>query len=63
MSLADFPAEFQRPNMLLMYETSEELAEFHQGHVTLQKKADWVFKHPPDYTDIRITRSKSNTAR
>jgi hypothetical protein len=63
MPLADFPIEFQRPNMLLLYGTSEELAEFHQGLVTLQNKADWAVKHPPGYADIRITRSKSNATR
>lgn len=58
MPLADFPAEFQAPNMLLLYGTSEELARFHQGRVTLQDKADWVSVHPPGYADVRITRPK-----
>lgn len=58
MPLADFPAEFQRPNMLLLYGTGQELSKFQHGHVTLKDKAAWEAVHPPGYSDVRITRPK-----
>lgn len=63
MPLAEFPVEFQKPNMLLLYGTAEELAQFHQRRVTLQDKADWVAEHPPGYADVNITRPKPSAPR
>lgn len=58
MPLAEFPKAFQRPNMLLLYGTGQELSKFQQRRVTLQDKAAWVAVHPPGYSDVRITRPK-----
>lgn len=63
MPLADFPVEFQRPNMLLLYGTGQELSKFQHGRVTLQDKSDWVAVHPPGYSDFRIERPKPNVSR
>jgi hypothetical protein len=63
MPLADFPVEFQKPNMLLLYGTAEELAKFHQRRVTLQDKADWVAQNPPGPSHVNITRPKPSAPR
>lgn len=56
ISVHDFPMVFQKQNMLLLYGTAAEHAEFNGKRITLKEKAAWRIKHPPGYGDDVICR-------
>ena len=61
MQLCDFPEEFQKPNMLLLYTTAKELSKFDKQRVSLVDKAAWLSIHPYGPTDVRIEKPLPNT--
>ena len=56
ISMAELPASFERPNLMLLYGAPKEHSQFAGHRVTLLDKAEWLKKYPPGYSDIRLTR-------
>lgn len=61
MKLCDFPEEFKKPNMLLLYATAKDLSKFNQQSVSLADKAAWLAIHPYGYAHIAITKPMPDT--
>jgi hypothetical protein len=56
MSMTRLPARFEQPNLLMLYGTPQEHAQFHGKRVTLADKAAWLRKYPLSYADVRLAR-------
>ena len=56
ISMSRLPNHFETPNVLILYGTAAEHAQFHGKTLTLQDKRAWLAKHPLGYADIRLTR-------
>jgi hypothetical protein len=56
ISMRELPAVFDRPNMLMLYGTAKEHAEFDGKRVTLELKRFFLQLHPLGYSHARFTR-------
>lgn len=63
ISMAELPALFQTPNVLMLYGTAQEHSEFSGRRVSLKDKADWIEKHPLGYSHERLTRPSPTSPR
>ena len=63
MSMSRLPEAFQTPNVLLLYGTAAEHAEFNGKNVTLQDKKAWLSQHPLGYAHLRLTRPTAASPR
>lgn len=63
ISMSRLPDLFQEPNMLMLYGEPNEHAHFDGGRVAMQDKAKWLVKHPPGYSDVRLTRPTAASPR
>ena len=61
ISMAELPSVFQTPNVLMLYGSAQEHADFAGHRVTLQDKANWLEKHPLGYADVRLTRPTASS--
>lgn len=63
ISMSRLPEVFQQPNMLLLYGTVAEHAEFNGKRLTLKDKQAWLGEHPLGPESVRLTRPTAASPR